>query len=227
MEDSNISAAQDVTPSGTETDATGAAGSDAPAAKPDLPFLNDQDSQAAKPEGDGKSPAAQPGEPGKDGAPPTAFTPESYNVSLPEGLEANTELLGEFKALAVQHKIPPEAARKILDLQVKNVTANMDRFAATVQAWRAEIAADPEFGGNNMEMTRNDAHAALEEFDTSKTLIKELTAGGYGSHPGIVRFLARVGRHLRTEGKVYTDREQKTDAKPLRDDLWPDETMPI
>ncbi len=176
----------------------------------------------------GPSQLLTPGEPPQQGTPAASaaggqLTPDAYDFVVPDDLEADQELLGEFKTLAARSNISPETARKIMDLQVKNATAGVERWNRTREGWNAEIISDREFGGERLEKTKSEAKAALDFYDPSGSLLKELSAVGYGSHPGIVRFLARVGRNLRgREDHVHSGREQRPASGLLRDALWPD-----
>ncbi len=226
MSQAETPAAAAAEPQGQPAQATPAAkDSTAGGDKGTLPLLNDQyqdqDGKGQDGQPDDSPAAAKPG----TGAAASPLAPEAYDVTLPEGMEANPELLKEFQTLAAQHGIPPEAARKMLDLEVKNQQALLGQFNQRQEAWKAEITNDSEFGGDNLPVTVQQAQRALKTYDPSGTLIAELTRGGYGNHPGVIRFLARVGKGLK-EDTAHTGREQKTDNTPLRDRMWPDDVMP-
>lgn len=204
----SAAAAQDTTVSGTEGKAA-----EIPQGQPGL--LNTQHKDPADP-ASGTTPA--------ETTPAQQFAASDYDIdlSLPEGIVPNEALLGEFKEIAVGLQLPPEAAKKLLDLEVKNQQANIEQFIQKQNAWRAEIQTDPDFGGAKLEATVSDAQHALKTYDPDGGLLRELEAGGYGNHPGVIRFLARVGKSVK-EDSVHTGREQKTDAPlPLRERLWPD-----
>ena len=161
---------------------------------------------------------------------PTTLFPEkpgsdadyAYAFELPEGVEADSELLDEFASLARENSLPPATARKILDLEVKNIQRQVEAFSRQQNAWRDEIHGDPEFGGARLDSTVASARKALSAYDPDGTLLPELNRTGYGNHPGIVRFLARVGRTL-GEDTAFSSRGHDNAAKrPLRDRLWPD-----
>jgi len=145
----------------------------------------------------------------------------AYDLELPEGMAADSRLLEEFTSLARENNIPPTAARKLLDLEIKNVRRQMDAFANQQNAWREEIGADPEFGGRRIDDTVNHARRALKTYDPSGTLLPELNRTGYGNHPGIIRFLARVGRTLREDNAFSSRVHNPGEEIPLRDRLWP------
>lgn len=145
-----------------------------------------------------------------------------YDMELPEGMTADADLLEEFAGLAKESNLPPAAARKILDLEVKNVQRQLEAFTRRQSAWRDEIAKDPEFGGIRLETTVSHARRALKTYDPDGTLLPELNRAGYGNHPGIIRFLARVGGRL-GEDTAFSSRDHiAREKRPLRDRLWPD-----
>lgn len=186
----------------------------AEAERPTLPLLNDK-------EGEGVVPKAQ-------NQPETpAYTIEDYDsVSVPDGLQVRPELMGEFKSIAAELKLPPEAAQRLMDLEIKNAQAQLEQQAQILEGWRKEIVGDPEFGGSKLPETTGAARLALKTYDPSGSLLTELTQTGYGNHPGIIRFLARVGKSL-AEDDLHTSRGEKTETpKSLRDQLWPDSAMP-
>lgn len=190
-------------------------------ARPGLLNTRDNDNTAESADGDapkGDATAQRNPQGGQQ-----TYTESDYDdvVSLPEGITPNEPLMGEFKALAAKAQIPPEMARKILDLEVRNQQAVLEQFVATQEEWRGQIEADPDFGGAKLEATVSEAKLALSAYDPDGALLPELERGGYGNHPGIIRFLARVGRQVK-EDSVHTGREQKIDTRPLRDRLWPD-----
>ena len=151
-----------------------------------------------------------------------ALNAEGYALDLPEGIEADSTLLREFGVIAKENGLPPEAARKILDLEVANVQRQVEAFTRQQSAWREEITGDPLFGGTRLASTVASARKALAAYDPEGSLLPELNRTGYGNHPGIVRFLARVGKTLREDTAYHHRNTPAPDTRPLRDRLWPD-----
>ncbi len=148
-----------------------------------------------------------------------------YDLDLPDGMEPNAPLLEEFKTLAGEFKLNRDQARKLLDLEIKNARSAMERWQQQQKAWEGEIKTDKEFGGEKLPATVAAAKKALDHYDKGGTLFHELTRGGYGNHPAIIRFLARVGSDMR-EDSAHSGQSLLANKRPLRERLWPDSVMP-
>ena len=71
-----------------------------------------------------------------------------------------------------------------------------------MQGWEQEFKGDDEFGGSNTEETLTQARKALNQFGTVeevKRLKAEFDRTGLGSHPVLIRGLARLARFIDTE----------------------------
>lgn len=67
-----------------------------------------------------------------------------------------------------------------------------EQWRARVEAWRDEVARDPELGGGRFEASVARAQLALGRFDEGGRIGRLLEASGYGNHPDIVRFFNRL-----------------------------------
>ena len=179
--------------------------------------------------GEEKTAEAKPDQGGEDpkGGDPKAATkgaekaapPEYTDFTVPEGMQVNEELMSEFKTRAAEMGLPQEAAQKLVDLQVKNTQAQIDAFHRQRAEWRSEFpagAADPVV---------KDAAYVLRRFDADGALARELAETGQGDNPKVIRFLAAIRKEFK-EDDVHTGDDAKQDKRPLRERLWPDETMP-
>lgn len=70
--------------------------------------------------------------------------------------------------------------------------ARAAEWRARVEAWRDEVAADPELGGERFEASVARAQLALGRFDEGGRIGRLLEASGYGNHPDILRFFNRL-----------------------------------
>jgi len=149
---------------------------------------------------------------------PTVFA----DFTLEEGVAPDVALIQEFKELAGDMNLSQEQAQQLVDLQNKAVKAQKDNFNNTRQNWLNAIHNDAEFGGNNIGKTTDEALLALQEHDPSGALHKLLIESGFQDNPEVLRFLARVGRRRRTEGRVLTSRSPVIEEEvPLAKRLWP------
>ena len=122
---------------------------------------------------------------------------EYTDFTLPEGMELDTELVDEIKALGVEKKLSQEETQRIVDmgvkLQQKNAEALSNAVVETRAAWREQAISDPEFGGNSLAANMPIAVGAREQFGTPelKTLRGE---SGLGYHREAIRFFYRGGK---------------------------------
>ena len=196
----------------------------------EVPEGKDQGTPEAKPGGEGKGdskddPASKPKdepkkeEPKKDeGDKPVAYA----DFKVPDGIVTDNALLGEFKDLAGKMKLSQEQAQALVDLQTKAIAAQTEQFAKTRQGWLEEIYADTDFGGDAIKQTTDDARLALQEYDPSGKVLKLMVGTGFQDNPDILRFLARVGRERKKEGRILNSRSQAQPDEPdLGSRLWP------
>jgi hypothetical protein len=188
-------------------------GSDAPAGdKPagDAPAGGDKpegDKPAgdAKPEGDKPAADAKPEDKKPEDDKPTG-APEKYeDFKLPEGMQADTPVMGEFATLAKELNLPQEAAQKLVDLAGKMQAGNVEQIQAHIEAqgeaWGNEARADKEFGGDKFDENLAVAKRALDQFGTPE-LKSLLVASKMGNHPEVLRFFYRAGQAISQDGFV-------------------------
>jgi hypothetical protein len=147
-------------------------------------------------EGDGKKP--------EDDKPTGA--PEKYeDFKLPEGMQADTPVMGEFATLAKELNLPQEAAQKLVDLAGKMQAGNVEQIQAHIEAqgeaWGNEARADKEFGGDKFDENLAVAKRALDQFGTPE-LKSLLVASKMGNHPEVLRFFYRAGQAISQDGFV-------------------------
>lgn len=153
------------------------------------------------------------------------ITPESYgDFVTPEGIPVNPEILGEFKAVAAELKLPKDAAQKLVDLQVKNAQTQLQQWKDVRDGWVKELKTDKDFGGDKFDQNIHKANMALRQFDPEGGFLKALK-GTFDNHPETVKFLARVNDAL-GEDAVHTARDAgKGKDVPLHDRLYKDADM--
>lgn len=163
-------------------------------------------------------PKAGQGEAAKGGEQP----PEEISLKLPEGVKANEKMLEGFKALAKEHGYSAKQAQAAADFyfgvqqqEAKNAEAALKAYVAKCES---DLKADAEFGGANYEANMEVAKQALVKFG-SPDLAKELVGFGLGSHPGLMKFLLKIGNATREDRTVSSTRiapATKTEDESLR-----------
>jgi hypothetical protein len=126
--------------------------------------------------------------------------PEAYeDFSVPEGVELDAEVLGEFKAVAKELNLPQDAAQKVTDLGVKLAQKwEAERQQATSEMfadWKGRAETDKEFGGDALPANLAVAKKAVDQFGTPE-LRELLDVHRLGDNPEVIRFMFRVGKAI-------------------------------
>lgn len=156
-------------------------------------------SEASKADGAGKAPGAD--------AP--------LVVKLPDGMQIDKGILDSFTGAAKELGLTGEQAQKLADSYAKahgaaTQKAEADRDA-TVKGWEDQIRQDKEFGGVKLDASMAAAKRAIAQFGTPE--LKELfNSTGWGSHPEMFRFAARVGLALAEDSVAGTGGSGETAA---------------
>lgn len=172
--------------------------------------------------GEGEAPAEQGGLlSGEEGEGETV--PETYELSVPEGMEIAPEQLEAFTLLAKQSKLSQKAAQELVTFASKHVQQVLDKNLADWrrqrEAWQASFKADPEFGGQNLKATISGVRRVIEKFGDAE-LMRDLSATGMEDHPGLLRMLARVSKVI-GEDRLVRGAKPATAPKSIPDTLYP------
>lgn len=149
---------------------------------------------AADGEGDGEGDGGK-AKAGKDG---DATELDGWTPTLPEGQQVDEELLGELKTYAKDQKFQPGQLQGIVDLGVKMqaraTQAFLDKHEETVAGYVEAARKDKEIGGAKLKGAVRDGLEAVKRFGGKEfeTLMDELDRTGLGSHPAMIKLLARV-----------------------------------
>lgn len=149
-----------------------------------------------------------------DGKDKPTGAPEAYeDFTLPEGMEMDTEILGEFKNLAKELNIPQAKAQQLIDFQSQLATKQSEAYQAAVtkqaQDWAASIKNDPEIGGENYDKSVASAIKVIQSFGDPE-LTELLNTSGLGNHPALFKFCHRISSAI-SEDKFVLPGSQ-TDA---------------
>ena len=183
---------------------------DAPAPKPD-----DAKPDDAKPDDANKPKDESKDADGKDT--PTG-APEAYeDFTLPEGMEMDVEILGEFKNLAKELNIPQAKAQQLIDFQSQLASKQAEAYQAAVtkqaQDWAAEIKNDPEIGGENYDKSVASAIKVIQSFG-DPALTELLNTSGLGNHPALFKFCHRISAAI-SEDKFVMPGSQTNAPKEM------------
>lgn len=128
--------------------------------------------------------------------------------------------LEEMKQFAKEHKLTNDQAKEVLKLHEQVLSDYVEsqeaKFVKQLGEWRQEVLDDPDYGGDNLESTKQKARKLVKAF-ASDELTNLLRDSGYGDNPHVVRFLADVGASL-TEESLAT-------GKPAIQPKTPEQTF--
>ena len=187
-------------------------------AKADDKVTDGKDTQEdGKGEGDKGEPEGKP----KDG------TPEALELKLPEGVQADEQLMTEFKALAQESGLKGPQAQKVVDLYVNALKKQAETSAQLAEkqilGWRDAVKSDEEMGGAAYEKNAALAKRGFEKFATPE-LKQILNATGLGDHPELVRFCMRIGKSM-SEGSYSGGSAPVVGQEKQFPDLYPNTTF--
>jgi hypothetical protein len=155
-----------------------------------------------------------------------AGAPEAYEpFAMPEGVELDADLNGEFQGIAKELNLPQEAAQKVANLGAKMVQKMAEaQTAANAQAvkdWQAETTADPEIGGDKLPANLALANKAVDAFGSAK--FKELLKlSGLGNNTEFIRAFVQIGKAI-SEDTLVTGGGGAAPAKDAASKLYPEQ----
>lgn len=184
---------------GTATDTNGGANTNPPA---------DNAAAAATLLGDNGTANQQPLDaqaPAGEQKPAAPVVPETYEFKLPEGVTLDAEVSTELADLSKEFGLSQENAQKVADLGVKLsqkwATKQVEALETAGTEWAAATQSDAEIGGDKLDASLAAGQKALKELGTPE-LSKLLAQSRLGNHPEVIRFFARVGQRVSTDGFV-------------------------
>lgn len=212
----------DGTPASAAAPTAPAAAPAAPAATPapESTLLTPPAAPAAtdpKPEGGDPAKPSDPakpedGKPKEEGKDQPQGAPEAYtDFTLPDGMEMDATVLGEFTGLAKELNISQESAQKLIDLQTKIATQQAEQYQAAVlkqgEQWAAAVKNDPELGGENYDKSVASAVKVIQAFGDDG-LRDLLNNSGLGNHPALFKFCHRLSQAISEDKFVLPGNQQ-------------------
>lgn len=139
-----------------------------------------------------------------DGGVAKVGAPEKYtDFTLPEGVKLEATEATELQTYAKTHNLTQEQAQALVDRTLKTrsdteasvVAKQKESLVTLTKDWEAQTKADKDLGGENLTATIATAVKARDAFG-SPELTKMLNDTGFGNHPEVVRFFAKVGKAM-------------------------------
>lgn len=146
--------------------------------------------------------------------------PEAYeDFTVPDGVELDTEVLGDFQALGKELNLPQAEAQKVVDLGTKMAQKWADQQTENILALRTEWAdqtkADTEIGGDALPQNLAVAKKAMDTFG-SPALRELLDQSGLGNHPEVIRYFVKVGKTISEDTLVSSRQDGPAKAGPAK-----------
>lgn len=175
-----------------------------------------------------------------DAAPPAATTPPSdivYDLKLPEKSTLDPAIVERTAATARALGLSPDAAQKVLELAHQEIASHVDALTKAhqpggaewkkiVDAWDAEIKADPRLGATpderlaNVQKGQQVISRYYEKHPEDAAAFKEfLEDSKLGSHPAFARFSVWLGKAA-GEGDIASGAPAGEKPKTAIEALW-------
>lgn len=131
---------------------------------------------------------------------------EDYDLKLPEEShlsDADKERIAEY---AKKQGLSKEAAQQLIDdensARAEFVDSFQEKHKEIVSGWVEQIKEDKELGGEKFKESVEFARRAVDRFGNEE-LKDALERSGYGNHPELARFCARIGRAMGNDQTVF------------------------
>lgn len=152
--------------------------------------------------------------------------PEAYELTAPEGMTIDTDLLAEATPIFKEAGLSNDQAQAILPAakslmektQQSTIQGVIDAGNQQRKAWLDAAKADEQIGGNKWDASLGSAAKALDalghpEGSEFRTALNET---GFGNHPEMIRIFARIGEMVGEDGDFV-----RADAGvPVNEPAW-------
>jgi len=141
---------------------------------------------------------------------PAEVKPEDLKIQMPEGVEVDEKLMGEFKAIVADPKLSPQdRAQKLVDMHVGALKAAAEGpyklWTDTQTKWQGEVKADAEIGGTNFDTMRSTISKAITDVGGTEAgkIFEAFRFTGAANNPEIVRLMFRMSKLVVEGGPVH------------------------
>jgi len=137
---------------------------------------------------------------------PSDEVPETYEFTVPDGMEIDTVKAEEFSAIAKDASLTQAQADSMVGLYIKSqqdmMESQTNAWKEQLTTWKEEATNDTEIGGVKFQTTVGNAKKALDVFGNEK-LKEALNTSGMGNHPELIRMLNKVGEAASNDSFVF------------------------
>ncbi len=124
--------------------------------------------------------------------------PEKYDLKLPENTLLGAEHVAKIADFAKANGMSNDEAQGYLQAEHEAVATYVENRKT---AWRSEVLADSEIGGDAAKQNVELAYRVIDRYATPK-LKEELNKTGFGEHPELLRIFVRLGKEMAPDSLV-------------------------
>lgn len=159
--------------------------------------------------------------------------PESYELTAPEGMDLDADLVAEAAPIFKEMGLTNDAANKLMPMAGKLVEKTVSRLqeqmidAQNVQrkAWLDDAKGAEDIGGAKWDATLHAAARGLDAlgYKDGSTFRAFLNETGIGNHPDMIRIAARLGQLVGEDGDFVRADAGAEVKVPLEKRLYPND----
>lgn len=153
---------------------------------------------------------------------PDVTEPEAFKIEVPETMNLDESTVAKIGDTARELSLTADQTQKLLDAVAPNLAEQHERtMKGMLEDWAKEVANDPNVGGDKIQANMAVAAKAVEAFgDESLTALLEADGMPLSKHPGMFRFLVKVGAAISEDSSVNPGFNGKPSPKPLTGDVF-------
>ncbi|HEX6215298.1 MAG TPA: hypothetical protein VFZ38_10790 [Vicinamibacterales bacterium] len=158
----------------------------------------------------------------REAAEAAAKVPEKYEFKLPDGIALDQAASDLFTPKFKELGLTQAQAQGLVDTYVSALKSNAESdeasFAQQTKDWETTARADKEIGGAKFDESKSLAHKTMSAFG-SPELVNLMNTTGFGNHPELIRFFARVGKSI-SEDTIHRTGQPGAGERSLEDRLY-------
>lgn len=160
----------------------------------------------------GKQPAGQATQPKEPAQPADPYANFMEGIQVPQGVNGDSQLYDGLKDIAKQYKMPVEAVKALVSLDLTNTAAEQmaekklldDAHARWAEECRAKY-------GDNLKNVETNCSRVLAELDKDGKFKELLALAGVEGHPATLGFLKTIGDLYLEKASVNPNATVSTD----------------
>ena len=148
--------------------------------------------------------------------------PEEFKFEVPETMNLDDTTVAKLSETAREMNLTADQTQKLLEAVAPSLVEQHESTMKTmVEGWAKEVANDKDIGGDKLESNMAVAAKAVETFgDESLTDLLEAEGMPLSKHPGVFRFLVKVGAAISEDKSVNPGINGKPAPSPLSGDVF-------